>query len=95
VGGNHLIDGESRVWTVDEEGGLHRTDRQVSALPEIQGKSWMRFPGGGVWSIDQQGAIKGEIQLVTGAQGVLTTSSFFESIDPNSVFQPRIDGGER
>ncbi len=93
VGGNHLIDGEYRLWTVDEDGVLHRTDRLVPVLPSIHGKGWMRFPDGMVWSIDPQGGVKNELQLVTGARGVLTTSSFFETIDPASVFRPRIEGG--
>ncbi len=93
VGGNHLIDGESRIWTVDEDGVLHRSDRLVPEMPTLHGKGWMRFQDGAVWVIDSRGQIRNEVQLVSGGHGGVMTARFFETIDPGSVFQPRTEGG--
>jgi hypothetical protein len=88
VGGRFLIDGESHLWTVDEDGALIRTDRVVSVHPRIHGNAWMGFPDGIVWNIDRQGRVVDEVMLVKGAGQIPVRSNhFFEKFDTGSVFR--------
>jgi hypothetical protein len=88
VGGTYLVDGERRLWTVDEDGVLIKTDRILPGEPVVHGKRWMIFADGAVWFIDNQGRVKGEVMLIRGSGGgPERTSFFFEKVDRSSLFK--------
>lgn len=91
IGGNYYIGMDDHLYTVSADGNLTMTDDfTLSAVPNLMGYSFMKFPNGRILMVDSNGLPHDSLLHIsstgTNVEVVKTISS---NLDPKSIYLPK------